>query len=158
VIDKLKQGYKAIGRTYKNHIDGISMLSYITGKEKESPRPLFVYISDDGDVMAIRFDNWKFVFIEQRCQGKLAVWGEPFTRLRIPKIFNLRTDPYEFAETTSNSYWDWYMYHAYMIMLAQTIAGKFAATFKDFPAIQKPNSFTIDDALKAMADAGTSGQ
>jgi arylsulfatase len=158
VVEKLKKGYKAIGRTYKNHIDGISMLSYITGKEKQSPRPLFVYISDDGDVLAIRYDNWKFVFMEQRCEGKLAVWGEPFTRLRIPKMFNLRTDPYEFAEITSNTYWDWYLYHGYLIMAAQRIAGKFADTFKEFPAIQKPNSFTIDDALKAMADASTSGQ
>jgi arylsulfatase A-like enzyme len=158
VIEQLKKGYKAIGRTYKNHIDGVSLLSYITGKTKESPRNLFFYISDDGDVLALRVDNWKFTFMEQRCKGTLQVWAEPFTRLRIPKIFNLRTDPYEFADITSNTYWDWYIRHAYMIMASQAIAGKFAATFKEFPAIQKPNTFTIDDALKAMADASTSGQ
>jgi arylsulfatase len=158
VVDQLKKGYKAIGRTYKNHIDGFSLLSYITGKTKESPRNLFVYISDDGDVLAIRFDNWKMTFVEQRCKGTLQVWAEPFTRLRVPKLFNLRTDPYEFADVTSNTYWDWYFRKGYMIMASQVIAGKFAATFKDFPAIQKPNTFTIDDALKAMADASTSGQ
>ena len=158
VVDKLKKGYRAIGRIYKNHIDGFSLLSYITGKTKESPRNLFVYISDDGDVLAIRFDNWKMIFMEQRCQGRLQVWADPFTRLRVPKMFNLRTDPYEFADVTSNTYWDWYMRKGYMIMASQTIAGKFAETFKDFPAIQKPNTFTIDDALKAMADATTSGQ
>ncbi len=158
VVDKLKKGYKAIGRTYKNHIDGVSMLSYITGKEEESPRPLFVYISDDGDVLAIRYDNFKFVFMEQRCRGTMQVWAEPFVRLRLPKIFNLRTDPYEFADVTSNSYWEWFFYHAYLVLAAQTIAAKFADTFKEFPAIQKPNSFTIDDALKAMAEAGTQGQ
>ena len=115
VVDKLKKGYKAIGRTYKNHIDGFSLLSYITGKTKESPRNLFVYISDDGDVLAIRFDNWKMTFMEQRCQGTLQVWADPFTRLRVPKLFNLRTDPYEFADVTSNTYWDWYIRKGYMI-------------------------------------------
>jgi arylsulfatase len=158
VVEKLKKGYRAIGRTYKNHIDGFSLLSYLTGKAKQSPRNLFVYISDDGDVLAIRFDNWKMTFMEQRCKGLLQGWADPFTRLRVPKLFNLRTDPYEFADVTSNTYWDWYMRKGYMIMASQTIAGKFAATFKDFPAIQKPNSFTIDDALKALADASTSGQ
>ena len=96
--------------------------------------------------------------MEQRCKGTLQVWAEPFTRLRLPKIFNLRTDPYEFADVTSNSYWEWYLYHDYLIFAAQTIATKFADTFKEFPAIQKPNSFTIDDALKAMTDASTNGQ
>ena len=104
----MQEGYKAIGRTYKNHIDGYNLLPYLTGKEKKSPRQVFVYISDDGDVLAVRYDNWKLVFMEQRCQGTLEVWAEPFTRLRIPKMFNLRTDPYEFAETTSNTYWNWY--------------------------------------------------
>ncbi len=133
VVEKLKKGYEAIGRTYKNHIDGFSLLGYITGKEKESPRKLFVYISDDGDVLALRYDNWKVVFMEQRCHGTLQVWAEPFTRLRLPKIFNLRTDPYEFADVTSNSYYDWYLYHAYILYGAFAIADKFAATFKDFP-------------------------
>ena len=155
--EKLKKGYKAVGRTYKNHIDGYNLVPYLTGQEKECPRKLFVYISDDGDVLAVRYHNWKLVFMEQRCHGTLMVWGEPFTKLRIPKLYNLRTDPYEFADVTSNSYWDWYMYHAYMIMAAQQIMGKWAETFKDFPPIQKPNTFTIDDALKVMSEAGSSG-
>ena len=104
VVEKLKKGYQAIGRTYKNHIDGVNLLPYLTGREEHSPRKLFFYISDDGDILALRFDNWKVVFMEQRCAGTLKVWGEPFTRLRLPKIYNLRTDPYEFADVTSNSY------------------------------------------------------
>jgi arylsulfatase len=157
VVDKLKTGYKAIGRTYKNHIDGISMLGYITGKQKESPRPLFVYISDDGDILAVRFDNWKIVFMEQRMEGTMGVWAEPFVRLRLPKLYNLRTDPYEFATTTSNTYWDWFVKRAYIVLAGNVIVSKWADTFKDFPPIQKPNSFTISDAIEKMNEVGGSG-
>jgi arylsulfatase len=153
VVEKLKKGYKTIGRTYKNHIDGFNLLSYLTGEVTESPRNIYFYLSDDGDVLGIRYDNWKIVFVEQRCQGTLQVWAEPFTRLRVPKMFNLRTDPYEFADTTSNSYWDWIIHHAYFIYAAQAAAAKFAETFKEFPAIQKPNTFTIDDAMAKMSEA-----
>ncbi|HEY4136545.1 MAG TPA: arylsulfatase [Alphaproteobacteria bacterium] len=153
IVEKVKKGYDAIGRTYKNHIDGVNLVPYLTGKEKNSPRKMFVYISDDGDVLAIRYDNWKIVFMEQRCVGTLQVWAEPFVRLRLPKIFNLRTDPYEFADITSNTYYDWYLMHAYILYGAYIIADKFAATFKDFPPIQSPNSFTIDDAVAKMAEA-----
>ena len=107
----------------------------------------------DGDVLGMRFDNWKMVFMEQRCQGTLQVWAEPFIRLRVPKIFNLRTDPYEFADITSNTYWDWMFHNAYFIYAAQVAAAKFAETFKEFPAIQKPNTFTIDDAMAKMSEA-----
>ena len=102
VVEDLKKGVKAIGRTYKNHIDGVSLLDYLTGKTDKSPRKMFVYISDDGDTLGLRYDNWKIVFMEQRCKGTMAVWGEPFTPLRVAKLFNLRTDPYEFADITSN--------------------------------------------------------
>jgi arylsulfatase A-like enzyme len=155
IVEKLKKGYKAIGRTYKNHIDGFNLLPYLTGEVTESPRNIYFYFSDDGDVLGIRFDNWKIVFMEQRCKGTLQVWAEPFIRLRLPKIFNLRTDPYEFADTTSNTYWDWIIHNAYFIYLAQAAAGKFAETFKEFPAIQKPNSFTVDDAMAKMSEAAT---
>jgi arylsulfatase A-like enzyme len=150
VPEKLKKGYKAIGRTYKNHIDGFNLLPYLTGQEKASPRKFFFYISDDGDILALRYDNWKVVFMEQRCQGTLQVWAEPFTRLRLPKVYNLRTDPYEFADVTSNSYYEWVLYHDYIMFGAFAMADKFADTFKEFPIIQKANSFTIDDAVAAM--------
>ncbi len=132
VMEKLKKGYKAIGRTYKNHIDGFNLLPYLTGEVTQSPRNFYFYFSDDGDMLAIRYDNWKLVFMEQRCKGTLQVWAEPFIRLRLPKIFNLRTDPYEFADITSNTYWNWMIHNAYFIYAAQAIAAKFAETFKEF--------------------------
>ncbi|MCU7552304.1 arylsulfatase [Chitinophagaceae bacterium LB-8] len=153
IIEKLKKGYKAIGRNYKNHIDGFNLLPYLTGEVKESPRNFYFYFSDDGDMLGMRFDNWKIVFMEQRAKGTLQVWAEPFTRLRVPKIFNLRTDPYEFADVTSNSYYDWFLHNGYFMYAAQAGAAKFAETFKEFPAVQKPNTFTVDDALAKMHEA-----
>jgi arylsulfatase A-like enzyme len=155
VVEKLKGGYQAIGRTYKNHIDGYNLLPYLTGKAKESPRKFFMYLSDDGDVLGLRYDNWKMAFMEQRCHGTLQIWAEPFTRLRIPKIFNLRTDPYERADQTSNTYWEWYIHHVYLLYGAQAAAAQWAATFKDFPPVQKPNTFTLDDALRMMHETAS---
>ena len=158
VVDALKKGYKASGRTYKNHIDGYNLLPYLTGTTKESPRQFFFYFSDDGDVLGMRFHNWKIVFMEQRLRGTMGVWAEPFTRLRLPKLFNLRTDPYEYADVTSNTYYDWFIYRAYFIYVAQAAAAKFVETFKEFPPVQKPGSFTIDDAMAKMGEvaAGSS--
>ncbi|OPY68991.1 MAG: Arylsulfatase precursor [Syntrophorhabdaceae bacterium PtaU1.Bin034] len=153
VMEKLKKGHTANGKQFRNHIDGYNLLPYLTGQEKESPRKLFVYFSDDGDVLGIRYDNWKIVFMEQRCQGTLQVWAEPFTRLRVPKLFNLRTDPYERADITSNTYYDWFLYRDYIALAAQFITGQFAETFKEFPPRQKAASFTIDDALVKMGEA-----
>ena len=149
VIDKLKKGYKAIGATYKNHIDGFNLLpTYWRGKGK--PAEFFFYFSDDGDMLGIRYDNWKLVFMEQRTHGTMAVWAEPFIRLRLPKLFNLRTDPYEYADKTSNTFYNWFLYNAYFIYAAQAGAAMFAETFKEFPAVQRPNTFTVDDALAKM--------
>jgi arylsulfatase len=155
VIDKLKKGYKAIGRTYKNHIDGFDLAPYLTGKVKASPRNIFFYISDDGDVLGIRFDNWKVVFMEQRCHGTMQVWAEPFVKLRLPKLYNLRTDPYEFADVTSNTYWDWFIHNAYFIYAAQNGVARFLATFKEFPPAQRPGSFTVEDAHAALENAAS---
>jgi arylsulfatase A-like enzyme len=157
IVEKAKKGYQACGRTYKNHIDGFNLLPYLTGETDKSPRQLFVYISDDADIIALRFDNWKVVFQEQRCKGTLQVWAEPFTRLRLPKLYNLRTDPYEFADTTSNTYYEWFIRRDYIVLAASVMASKFAETFKDFPPIQKPNSFTIDDAIGKMNEAASGG-
>jgi arylsulfatase len=153
VVEKLKKGYKAIGRTYKNHIDGFNLLPHLTGEEKEGPRNFFFYFSDDGDVLGIRYDNWKVVFMEQRAPGTMQVWAEPFVRLRLPKIFNLRTDPYEFADVTSNSYWEWIFHHAFLIYAAQAAMARFVETFEEFPAVQRPNTFTVDDALRKLSES-----
>jgi hypothetical protein len=94
--------------------------------------------------------------MEQRARGTLELWAEPFTPLRVPKLFNLRTDPFERADVTSNTYWDWYLSKGYMILAAQAIVAEFLSTFEEFPPRQKAASFTIDQALEKMADA-TSG-
>jgi arylsulfatase len=158
IVEKLKKGHKAGDKTFKVHIDGYNLLPYLTGKEKKSPREGLVYFDDDGNLVALRFKNWKAVFMEQRCQGTLMIWGEPFTVLRIPKLFNLRTDPFERADITSNTYWDWYMSKGYMIMAAQALVAPFLATFQEFPPRQKAASFTLSDALDKMAAAATGGK
>jgi arylsulfatase len=152
IKEKLLKGHKAAGKTFKVHLDGFNLLPYLTGKEKKSPRKGFIYFDDDGDVVALRFDNWKVVFMEQRSPGTLRVWAEPFVPLRLPKLFNLRTDPYERADITSNTYYDWFLDHDYIIFAAQTIAAEFANTFRAFPPRQKAASFTIDQALEAMSE------
>jgi len=157
VVEALKTGTTANGKRFKNHIDGYNLLPYLTGQAQESPRKLFVYFSDDGDVLALRYDNWKVVFMEQRVQGTLQVWAEPFVRLRLPKLFNLRTDPFERADITSNTYYDWFLHRDYVVFAAQHITAKFAETFKDFPPRQKAASFTIDDALAKMNDVASGG-
>jgi arylsulfatase len=155
VIGKLKKGHKAGDKNFKVHIDGYNFLPYLTGKEQKGPRMGLIYFSDDGDLVGLRFDNWKVVFMEQRVEGTLRVWAEPFVALRLPKLFNLRTDPYERADITSNSYYDWLLHNGYMMLAAQTIVGEFLATFKDFPPRQKAASFTIDQAMEKMESVGS---
>ncbi|MCW2802173.1 MAG: sulfatase [Propionibacteriaceae bacterium] len=149
-VDELRAG-KTIGdTTYKVHIDGYDLLPYLTGEVDKSPRKGMVYISDDGDVLALRFDNWKVVFMEQRVQGTLQVWAEPFVPLRVPKLFNLRTDPFERADITSNTYWDWLFDNDYLILAAQAIIVQFLATFREFPPRQRAASFGIDQAVEKL--------
>jgi arylsulfatase len=88
--------------------------------------------------------------MEQRCQGTLQVWAEPFVTLRLPKLYNLRTDPFERADVTSNTYYDWLINRAYLVMAAQPLVADFLKTFKDFPPRQKAASFTIDQAMEKM--------
>jgi arylsulfatase len=155
VAEKLKKGHEAAGKKFKVHLDGHNLLPYLTGKEEKSPRKGFIYFNDDGDLVGLRFDNWKLVFMEQRTEGTLRVWAEPFVPLRVPKLFNLRTDPYERADITSNTYYDWFFYHAYMMYAAQTLVTEFMATFKEFPPRQKPGSFTIEQASEKMTAAAS---
>jgi arylsulfatase len=150
IVAKCKKGHKAGDKTFKVHIDGYNLLDFLTKKGVKSPRPGFIYFDDDGELVALRYDNWKFVFQEQRRAGTLEIWAEPFTNLRLPKIFNLRTDPYERADITSNTYWDWLMSKAYLLMAGQTLVAEFLATFKDFPPRQKAASFTIDQIMDKM--------
>jgi arylsulfatase A-like enzyme len=158
IVEKLKKGgHKANGKSFKNHIDGYNLLPYLTGKVDKSPREIFFYFSDDGDMMGVRMHNWKVVFMEQRCQGTLGIWGEPFVKLRVPKIFNLRTDPFERADITSNTYHEWHMRHVFIVYPVLAGVGKFVATFKDFPPAQHPDSFTPSEALDKLHAAAAGG-
>jgi arylsulfatase A-like enzyme len=153
VSEKLKKGYKIGKDTFKVHIDGFNLLPFLTEKGTPSPREGLFYFDDDGNLVALRYKNWKTVFLEQRCPGTLEIWANPFTVLRVPKLFNMRTDPLERADQTSNSYWDWYLSKAYLIMAAQAMAAKFMATFEEFPPRQKAASFTVEQAHDKMAAA-----
>jgi arylsulfatase len=146
----LKGGVQAIGRSYKVHLDGYDFLPYLTGQAQESPREEVFYFSDDGDLTALRYKDWKLIFMEQRAPGTLRVWAEPFTPLRLPLMFHLRRDPYERAQITSNTYYDWMIDRAYLLVPAQAYVGRFLATFKDFPPRQKAASFSVDQALEVL--------
>ena len=139
------------------HLDGYNLLPYLTGQEPKSPRKIFFYFSDDGDMTGLRYDHWKLVFMEQRARGTLAIWAEPFVALRVPKLFNLRTDPFERADITSNTYYDWFLDHSFLCLPAQKYVGEFLDTFKEFPPRQKAASFTVDQVMeKLQAGIGSS--
>jgi arylsulfatase len=153
VKEQLLKGYRAgrDGKTkYKVHLDGYNMLPYINGETTEWPRKEFFYFSDDGDLTAMRYDNWKVVFAQQRAPGTLAVWAEPYVFTRIPILFNLRTDPYERANITSNTYWDWYLDRAFLLIPAQAYVAEFLETFKEYPPRQEAASFTIDKVIDKL--------
>jgi arylsulfatase len=155
IKDKLLKGdVKAIGRTYKVHLDGYDILPLLTDQTQESPRKEIFYFSDDGDLTALRYSDWKMIFMEQKAQGTFRVWMEPFVPLRVPLMFNLRRDPYERAEITSNTYYDWLLDHAFLLVPAQAYVGRFLATFKEFPPRQKAASFSLDQVMEQLKSPG----
>ncbi len=156
IKEKLTKGHQAGNKTFKVHLDGYNLLPHLTGTEKNGPRKEFFYFSDDGDLTAFRYDNWKLIFMEQRMAGTLQIWAEPFVPLRIPKLFNLRTDPFERADITSNTYYDWMIDHVYLFVPAQQLVGQFLATFREFPPRQKAASFTVDQVLQKLQEGGGS--
>ena len=150
VKTKLLTGYDAAGKVFKVHLDGYNQLPLLTGQQAKGARREFVYFNDDGDLVALRYENWKFVFEEQRAPGTLQVWSEPFTKLRLPKLFDLRADPYERADITSNTYYDWLLSQGYVIVAAQSVVGQFLASFREYPPSQRAQSFSIDQIIEKM--------
>jgi arylsulfatase len=150
VKKKLKQGTSAMGRDYKVHLDGYNFLPYLTGRKEKAPRDEICYFTDDGDLSALRFKDWKLIFLEQRATGTLKLWANPFTPLRIPLIFNLRRDPFERATLTSNTYYDWLLDHAFSLVPAQQYVGQFLETFIDYPPRQKAASFSLDQVMEKL--------
>ena len=150
--EKLKKGHEANGKKFKVHLDGFSLMPYFTGKAEKPERKGFLYFTDDGDLACLRFDHWKVVFMEQRARGTLQIWAEPFVSLRVPKIFNLRTDPYERADVTSNTYFDWLLDHVFILVPAQAGVAEFLQTFKEFPPRQKAASFGVDQVIEKLTE------
>ncbi len=150
VKEKLLKGHRAIGRRYKVHLDGYNFLPFLTGETTETPRNEIFYFSDDGDLMALRYNDWKLVFLEQRVAQTLQAWSEPFVELRLPLIFNLRRDPYERAQITSNTYYDWMIDRAYLLVPAQDYVGQFLTTFQDYPPRQKAASFSLEQVMEKL--------
>jgi len=149
VKEELLDG-KAVGdKTFKVHLDGYNFLPYFKGETDIGPRREFFYFSDTGELLNLRYNNWKVVFAEQRAEG-FDVWQEPFTTLRLPKLFNLRTDPFETADHVASGYDLWRMERIFALVPAQALVGGFLSTFKDYPPRQKPGSFSIDQVLDSL--------
>jgi arylsulfatase A-like enzyme len=155
IKERLLEGHSVEGRTFKVHVDGYDMLSYLKGEVERSPRKEFFYVNDDGQLVALRYEDWKLVFMEQRART-LALWAEPFVPLRVPKIFHLRRDPFERADENSNTYYDWLIDHAFLLVPAQTYVQSLAETFQMFPPRQKPGSFNLDRVMELLAEGGLS--
>jgi arylsulfatase len=157
VVEKLKKGYKAAGRTYKNHIDGYNLLDYLSGKTEESPRDGFIYTNDAGDVVAIRVGDWKAIYLENRAH-RLDVWREPFVHLRLPLLFNLRRDPFEKSQENSNTYHDWMIDRAFVLVPLQALASRFLMSMKEFPPSQTPGDWSLDTLEKQIKSMTTAGE
>jgi len=147
VKDRLLKGADIGGNTFKVHLDGYNQLDYLTGQKPNSERTEFAYFDDDGDLVAFRHGDWKAVFEEQKKPGGFPVWYEPLVAYRIPKLFNLRMDPYERADVVSDQYDDWRTKNAYLMVNMNLKAAAFLQTFKDYPPSQVPASFTIDQVV-----------
>jgi arylsulfatase len=148
LVAKVKTGYAIGGKTFKAHLDGVDLGPFLAGKVKESPRKGFLYWSDDGDLMALRVNQWKIVFSEQRAKG-IDVWREPLSLMRIPKMFDLRADPFERADE-SFAYGQWFVEHVPLQYLGQALVHQWLESFKEFPPRQKSASFTIDQIVETM--------
>lgn len=140
------------GREYRVHLDGYNILPLLTGETEESPRKEVFYFTDDGDLAALRYNDWKITFLEQEAWSTFRAWQEPLTQLRTPMVFNLRRDPYERAYRTSNTYYDWMIDRAFMLVPAQQYVAQFLATFREYPPRQEAASFSLEKVLDTLAD------
>jgi arylsulfatase A-like enzyme len=160
IVGKLKAGLIANGISYKVHLDGYDQLPFlrnVTGTAgnnngTKSARDKFFYSDDDGLLVAMRQGDYKYVYAEQRSPGTLQVWAEPFTKLRLQKIYNLFQDPFERADITSNTYWDWNLNHIGQVYGAMEEVGKFVETFKEFPPRSFPPSFVPSTIMEQTLD------
>lgn len=149
IADQLKKGVNVGGKIFKNYIDGVNQLDYLSGKTKESARKGFIYVDDGGNVAALRYGDWKAMFLENRAR-QLQIWLEPFVELRAPYLFNLRRDPFEKALYGANTYYDWYIDRAYILIAMQGYAFNFLSTFKDYPPSQTAGDWSLGKVQKQI--------
>ncbi len=156
VKEELLNGKQVGDKTFKVHLDGYNFLPYLKGEVDKGPRQEFFYFSDTGDLLNLRYNQWKIVFAEQRVHG-FDVWQEPFVFLRLPKLFNLRADPFEQADHVSSNYDLWRAERLFALVPAQAFVANFLQTFQEYPPRQKPGSFSIDQVLNSL-QVGSSRQ
>jgi arylsulfatase len=159
IKEDLLDGYRspAMKRRYRVHLDGYDLTDHLKDPQGvESPRKEIFYFSDDGDLTALRYQDWKLIFMEQRVEGTLQAWAEPFVPLRVPLLFNLRRDPYERSQKTSNTYYDWLIDRVFLMVPAQVYVGQFLATFREYPPRQKAASFSLERVLEQLQEGGDS--
>jgi len=149
LVQKVKAGYTADGKKFKVHLDGCNLMPFLKGEQKKSPRNEFLYWSDDGELLAVRVENWKVVFEEQRNKG-LAVWREPFSKMRLPKLFNVRSDPFEQAEDSTLFYDKWFADRGFIMVPAQVVVTRWIETFREFPPRAKSASFNVDQVVESF--------
>jgi arylsulfatase len=156
LVEELKQGRTLNGKSFKVHLDGNNLLPFLKGDDKESPRKDFFYWSDDGDLMALRYQQWKIAFLEQNVEispeAPAGVWTGQFTKLRMPKLYNVRSDPFE-RGPGSMEYALWMTHRVFIQVPAQALVAKYLDSFKDFPPRSKPASFTVSDAMEKIEAA-----
>ncbi len=152
IKDRLLDGdVRAIGRKYKVHLDGYNLLPALKGEE-EWPRKEFLYWTDDGNLAALRYDQWKVHFLEQRGHG-FDVWQEPFVELRLPKLVSVRSDPFERAHHEGMGYQRWRMERAFVLVPAQAFVSNWLSSFKEFPPRQKPGSFSLSQVMDKLTES-----
>jgi arylsulfatase len=156
IVDECVEGHKAGERSYRVHLDGYNLMPAFKGETKEWPRKEIMYWSDDGDLMALRYDRWKLHFLEQRAHG-LKVWSEPFIKVRLPTLIDLRSDPFEKAPEDSIYYSDWLAHRGFVLVPAQAFVAKWISSFREFPPRQKPASFNLDEVMTKLQSSGEGG-
>jgi arylsulfatase A-like enzyme len=149
IVEKCKKGYKAGNKTFKVHLDGYNLIPHLKGEVKKSPRPGFLYWGDEGDLMALRYGDWKIHFAVQEHEGAEA-WEKPLVTLKFPKLMNLRTDPFEEAALSSVHYWGWRVEHLYLLVPAGAIVAQFMQSMLEFPPRQSPESWTPEAMLEGI--------
>jgi arylsulfatase len=164
IVQKLKQGHQAGAKTFRVYLDGFNLIPLWKGEVSENPRPGFLYWSDEGDLMALRYGNWKVHFIEQRAEG-LKAWQEPFVPLRLPKLFNLRSDPFENADVASDVFYQkWRADRLFMLLPAGALVQQWIKTLTEFPPRQRPEHWSVGDVLEKLQqnaralEAGSGGR